>query len=86
MALEMKKISKNEMMMKKLLTKEETEDETIDVSADVDALVKDEDLSEEFKSKAATIFEAAVNSKVKEAKKKMHAGYEEKIKRRIRKS
>ena len=58
----------------------EAEDETIDVSADVDALVKDEDLSEEFKSKAATIFEAAVNSKVKEAKKKMHAGYEEKLK------
>ena len=56
------------------------EDEKIDVSADVDALVKDEDLSEEFKSKAATIFEAAVNTKVKEAKKKMHAGYEEKLK------
>jgi len=73
--------SKDEMMMKKAsYKKEETEDETIDVSADVDALVKDEDLSEEFKSKAATIFEAAVNSKVKEAKKKMHAGYEEKLK------
>ena len=72
---------KDEMMMKKAsYKKEETEDETIDVSADVDALVKDEDLSEEFKSKAATIFEAAVNSKVKEAKKKMHAGYEEKLK------
>ena len=56
------------------------EDEKIDVTADVDALVKDEDLSEEFKTKAATIFEAAVNSKVKEAKKKMHAGYEEKLK------
>ena len=56
------------------------EDEKIDVTADVDALVKDEDLSEEFKSKAATIFEAAVNTKVKEAKKKMHAGYEEKLK------
>ena len=56
------------------------EDEKIDVSADVDALVKDEDLSEEFKTKAATIFEAALNSKVKEAKKKMHAGYEEKLK------
>jgi hypothetical protein len=66
--------------MKASYHKEETEDETIDVSADVDALVKDEDLSEEFKSKAATIFEAAVNSKVKEAKKKMHAGYEEKLK------
>ena len=72
---------KDEMMMKKAsYKKEETEDETIDVSADVDALVKDEDLSEEFKSKAATIFEAAVNSKVKEAKKKMMAGYEEKLK------
>ena len=66
--------------MKASYHKEETEDETIDVSADVDALVKDEDLSEEFKSKAATIFEAAVNAKVKEAKKKMHAGYEEKLK------
>ena len=75
--------SKDEMMMKKASYKKEeaeAEDETIDVSADVDALVKDEDLSEEFKSKAATIFEAAVNSKVKEAKKKMHAGYEEKLK------
>ena len=75
--------SKDEMMMKKASYKKEeaeAEDETIDVSADVDALVKDEDLSEEFKSKAATIFEAAVNSKVKEAKKKMHAGYEEKFK------
>lgn len=56
------------------------EDEKIDITADVDALVKDEDLSEEFKTKAATIFEAALNSKVKEAKKKMHAGYEEKLK------
>jgi hypothetical protein len=75
---------KDEMMMKKAsykMKKEEVEeDESIDVSADVDALVKDEDLSEEFKSKAATIFEAAVNSKVKEAKKKMMAGYEEKLK------
>ena len=62
------------------------EDEKIDVTADVDALVKDEDLSEEFKTKAATIFEAAVNSKVKEAKKKMHAGYEEKLKEESEKS
>jgi len=78
---EMEPKDKEEMMMKKAsYKKEETEDETIDVSADVDALVKDEDLSEEFKSKAATIFEAAVNSKVKEAKKKMMAGYEEKLK------
>ena len=39
---------------------------SIDVSADVEALTSGEDsLSEEFKSKAATIFEAAVKSKVK---------------------
>jgi hypothetical protein len=72
--------------MKASYHKEETEDETIDVSADVDALVKDEDLSEEFKSKAATIFEAAVNSKVKEAKHKLKAGYEEKLKEESEKS
>ena len=80
---EMEPKDKEEMMMKKAsYKKEETEaeDEKIDVTADVDALVKDEDLSEEFKSKAATIFESSVNSKVKEAKKKMMAGYEEKLK------
>jgi len=80
MATDMDKKKDMKEPMKASYKKEETEDETIDVSADVDALVKDEDLSEEFKSKAATIFEAAVNSKVKEAKKKMHAGYEEKLK------
>ena len=80
MAHDMDKKKDMKEPMKASYKKEETEDETIDVSADVDALVKDEDLSEEFKSKAATIFEAAVNSKVKEAKKKMHAGYEEKLK------
>ena len=37
----------------------------LDVSADVDALLNGEDLSEEFKTKAATIFEAAVMTRVK---------------------
>jgi len=58
---------------------EETEEETIDVSADVEALVKDEDLSEDFKNKATTIFEAAVNSKVKEAKDKIEGAYKKKM-------
>lgn len=40
--------------------------EDIDVSDDVRALFGDEDLSEEFKDKATTIFEAAVLSKVNE--------------------
>jgi hypothetical protein len=68
---------------KKKDMKEESEDDTIDVSADVEALTKDEDLSEDFKAKAATIFEAAVNSKVKEAKMKLKAGYEEKLKEEV---
>jgi len=38
---------------------------TIDVSEDVAALTNGEDLSEEFKTKAATIFEAAVITRVK---------------------
>ena len=38
---------------------------TINVSEDVDALVQGEDLSEDFQKKAATIFEAAVKSKVR---------------------
>jgi len=40
--------------------------EDVDVSADVQALFGDEELSEEFKDKATTIFEAAVLSKVNE--------------------
>jgi len=63
-----------------IVESQDAEEDKIDVSADVAALVDNEDLSEEFKSKAATIFEAAVNAKVKEAKKKMHASYEEKLK------
>src|SRR5210317_1617571 len=47
---------------KKKDMKEESEEDLIDVSADVEALTKDEDLSEDFKSKAATIFEAAVKT------------------------
>lgn len=39
--------------------------DSIDVSDDVNALVEGEDLSEEFTAKAATIFEAAVKSKLR---------------------
>ena len=38
---------------------------SITVAEDVDALVEGEDLSEEFKKKASTIFEAAVKSKIR---------------------
>ena len=49
---------------------------SIDVSADVDALVSgDSSLSEEFKTKAATIFEAAVKSKVKSEIERLEGEY-----------
>ena len=57
-AEESKKVSARES---KKVTKED-----VDVSADVQALFGDEELSEEFKDKATTIFEAAVLSKVNE--------------------
>ena len=40
------------------------EDLEIDVKEDIEAIVNGEDLSEEFKTKASTIFEAAVSAKV----------------------
>ena len=61
-------------------------EEVIDVSDDVKALIGDEKLTEEFKAKAATIFEAALKSKIKEAKKKMQSSYESKLKEENEKS
>ena len=49
----------------------------IDVTADVDALTNGEDLSEEFKEKAATIFEAAVVSRLNEELDRIHKEYSE---------
>ena len=37
----------------------------LDVKEDVDALMSGEDLSEDFKTKAGTVFEAAVKSKLR---------------------
>ena len=52
----------------------------IDLSADVKALVSsDADLSEEFKDKAATIFETAVKTRIKEQTKILEAKYEDKL-------
>jgi hypothetical protein len=55
---------------------EETEDEEdFDIQEDVEALVSGEDLSEEFKEKAKTIFEAALRSKVSEIKESLEEQY-----------
>ena len=47
----------------------------VDLSADVAALTEGENLSEEFKEKAKTIFEAAVVSKLNEELDRMHEDY-----------
>ena len=53
--------------------KEESKKESFDMSADIDALVGGEDLSEEFKTKARTVFEAAVSAKVKDVKEELES-------------
>ena len=61
-------------------TKEETSEMNIDLSDDVKALVStDADLSEEFKEKAATIFETAVKTRIQEQVKVLEAQYEDKL-------
>ena len=74
------KEDKKEMMMKDKMKKESAEEVEIDLSDDVKALVSsDADLSEEFKDKAATIFETAVKTRIKEQTKILEAQYEEKL-------
>ena len=51
---------------KKKMKKEDIEVEEYDMEDDVNALLGGEELSEEFKAKAKTIFEAAINAKVAE--------------------
>ena len=63
-----------------VVAEEETKEVEIDLSADVKALVSnDADLSEEFKDKAATIFETAVKTRIQEQTKILEAQYEEKL-------
>lgn len=72
----MKKESKHKMKKEET----ETEDEMIvDVKEDVAALVNGEDLSEEFKTKAATIFEAAIVTRVKAEVAKLEEEFEAKL-------
>ena len=49
----------------------------IDLSSDVDALTEGEGLSEEFKTKAATIFEAALKSKIRTELERLEEEYAE---------
>lgn len=79
----MKKESKHKMKKEET----ETEDEMIiDVKEDVDALVNGEELSEEFKTKAATIFEAAIVTRVKAEVAKLEEEFEAKLEEAVAES
>ena len=54
-----------------------------DIEEDVNALLGGEDLSEDFKAKAKTIFEAAIYTKVAEVKEALEAQYEERLTERL---
>ena len=60
-------------------TEEAIVDESIDIEDDVNALLGGEELSEEFKERAKTIFEAALNSKIKEIQDTLEIQYEQKL-------
>lgn len=75
----------DETLVEEEIVEEEIVDEkkereiTVDVSEDVAALVNGEGLSEEFKTKAATIFEAAVVTRVKAEVSKLEEEFESKL-------
>ena len=62
-----------------VVSEEETSEEEVvaeyDIEEDVNALFGEEELSEEFKEKAATIFEAAINSKVSKIQEDLETAY-----------
>jgi len=76
---EMKKDDEKEM--KKETAKDKVKD--MDMKEDVAALTDGEDLSEEFKAKAATIFEAAIKAKLVEEIENLESEYETKVNEKV---
>ena len=67
------------------ISEEETSETKYDFTQDVDALVSGEELSEEFRVKAATIFEAAVTARVNEESKALQEAFEESLTEEVEK-
>ena len=68
-----------EVVAEEETTEEEVVEEKIDVDADINALIEGEKLSEEFETKARTIFESAIKAKVAELSEQVKISYEEKL-------
>ena len=67
--------------VEEIVAEEETVEETVEINVedDVNALLGGEELSEEFRAKAKTIFEAAINSKVAGIREEIVREHEEKL-------
>ena len=81
-------VAENQTSEEEVVAEEETVEETtalpeitdeVDIDDDVNALLGGQELSEEFREKAKTIFEAALKSKVTELREAMDAHYEAKL-------
>ena len=72
-------VSEAETTEEEVVSEEETTQEEYNVEEDVNALLGGEELSEEFREKAKVIFEAALNSKVKEIQEALEVQYAEKL-------
>ena len=74
-------VVEDELTTDEVVAEEETVEETVevDVEDDVNALLGGEELSEEFRAKAKTIFEAAINSKVTAIREEIVREHEEKL-------
>ncbi len=76
--------SEEEVVAEEEVTEEEVNElpeitDEVDIDDDVNALLGGQELSEEFREKAKTIFEAALKSKVTELREAMDAHYEAKL-------
>ena len=77
----------DEKKMKSEKSEDDQKAKDVDVKEHIDALTSGEsDLSEEFKQKAATIFEAAITSKVKAISEEMQADYDKKFDEEVSKA
>ena len=82
-------VSEEEVATNEVVSEEETTEEEvvaeapdfteIDITDDVQALVEGEELSEDFKEKAKTILEAAINGKVSQIQEVLVADYDKKL-------
>jgi len=69
--------TEEEVLEEEEVSTEEVVEEEIDIEEDVNALLGGEELSEEFRAKAKVVFEAALNSKVKEIQEALEVQYGE---------